>query len=83
MNWKHQFVVEVNQFADQTFDEFKSTYLIQDPQVSLISPQSALYDVQWRSYTRAHPGTGLGINLFGPGIKNWQESRDYLLINGS
>ena len=36
--------------------------------------------MQWRSYTRAHPGTGPGINLFGPGIKNWQESRDYLLI---
>ena len=40
-------------------------------------------DAQWRSYTQAHPGTGPGINLFGPGIKNWQESRDYLLINGS
>ena len=38
---------------------------------------------QWRSYTQAHPGTGPGINLFGPGIKNWQESCDYLLINGS
>ena len=38
---------------------------------------------QWRSYTRAHLGTGLGINLFGPDIKSWQESRDYLLINGS
>ena len=28
------FAVEANQFADQTFDEFKSTYLFQDPQVS-------------------------------------------------
>ena len=43
---------------------------------------SASYS-QWRSYTRAHPGTGPGINPLGPGIKNWQESRDYLLINGS
>ena len=42
-----------------------------------------LSEQQWRSYTRAHPGTGPGINLFGPGIKNWQESRDNLLINGS
>ena len=38
---------------------------------------------QWRSYTWAYLGTGPGINLFGPGFKNWQESRDYLLINGS
>ena len=26
--------------------------------------------IQWRSYTWAHLGTGPGINLFGPGIKN-------------
>ena len=31
---KNIFTVEANQFADQTFDEFKSAYLIQDPQVS-------------------------------------------------
>ena len=42
-----------------------------------------LHEQQWRSYTRAHLGTGPGINSFGPGIKNQQESRDYLLINGS
>lgn len=29
---QHSYQLEVNQFADQTFDEFKSTYLIQDPQ---------------------------------------------------
>lgn len=29
---QHSYQLEANQFADQTFDEFKSAYLIQDPQ---------------------------------------------------
>ena len=51
--------------------------------LQLLLPITTTATTQWRSYTPAHPGTGLGINLFGPDIKNWQESRDNLLINGS